>query len=154
MYCKKMAGHTRNEDLLIYVLYESLTEAAAQWYTKLKKDQICTWRDLVRAFLGDTNTCMEKGPDDDYREYTVRWKNVALLVQPLLTNREENSMFVDTLPSPYYDLLIVNTFMEFEDLIYSVGNRKWNKEIKNYRHRGKHDGEKKNYSRCACSRNV
>ena len=30
-------------------------------------------------------------------------------------------MFVDTLPSPYYDKLIVNTFMEFGDLMYSVG---------------------------------
>ena len=30
-------------------------------------------------------------------------------------------MFVDTLPSPYYDMLIVNTFMEIEDLMYSVG---------------------------------
>ena len=30
-------------------------------------------------------------------------------------------MFVDTLPSPYYDMLIVNTFMEFGDLMYSVG---------------------------------
>ena len=29
-YCNKMAGHARNEDLLIYVFYESLTGAAAQ----------------------------------------------------------------------------------------------------------------------------
>ena len=29
-------------------------------------------------------------------------------------------MFMDTLPSPYYDMLIVNTFMEFGDLMYSV----------------------------------
>ena len=29
-YCNKMAGHARNEDLLIYVFYESLTRAAAQ----------------------------------------------------------------------------------------------------------------------------
>ena len=36
-------------------------------------------------------------------------------------NREENSMFVDTLPSPYYDMLIVNTFVEFGDLMYFVG---------------------------------
>ena len=28
---------------------------------------------------------------------------------------------VDILPSPYYDMLIVNTFMEFRDLMYSVG---------------------------------
>ena len=33
----------------------------------------------------------------------------------------KNSMFVDTLPSPYYDMLIVNTFMEFGDLMYSMG---------------------------------
>ena len=30
-------------------------------------------------------------------------------------------MFVDTLPSPYYDMLIVNTFVEFRDLMYSAG---------------------------------
>ena len=50
-YCNKMVRHARNEDLLIYVFYESLTRAAAQWYTRLKKDQIRTWRDLAREFL-------------------------------------------------------------------------------------------------------
>ena len=30
-------------------------------------------------------------------------------------------MFVDTLPSPYYDMLVVNAFMKFEDLMYYVG---------------------------------
>ena len=30
-------------------------------------------------------------------------------------------MFVDTLPSPYYDMLIVNTFVKFGDLMYSMG---------------------------------
>ena len=33
-------------------------------------------------------------------------------------------MFVDTLPSPYYDMLVVNTFVEFGDLMYSVGRIK------------------------------
>ena len=64
---------------------------------------------------------MKKRPDEDYKEYAVRWKNVTPMVRPSLTSREENSMFVDTLPSPYYDMLIVNTFMEFRDLMYSVG---------------------------------
>ena len=71
-----------------------------------------------------TLQCVKKRPDEDYREYVVRWKNVASMVRPSLTSREENSMFVDTLPSPYYDMLIVNTFMEFGDLIYSVGRIK------------------------------
>ena len=68
-----------------------------------------------------TLQCMKKKPDEDYREYAVRWKNVASMVRPSLTSREENSMFVDTLPAPYYDMLIVNTFVEFGDLVYSVG---------------------------------
>ena len=33
-------------------------------------------------------------------------------------------MFVDTLPFRYYDMLVVNAFMEFGDLIYSVGRIK------------------------------
>ena len=64
---------------------------------------------------------MKKGPDEDYREYAVRWKNAASMVRSSPTSREGNSMFVDTLPSPYYDMLIINTFMEFGDLMYSVG---------------------------------
>ena len=128
-YCNKMAGHAHNEDLLIHVFYDSLVEAAAQWYMKLKKDQIRTWRDLAWAFLERykymleiapdrlTLQSMKKGSDKDYREYTVKWKNAASIVRPSLTSREENSMFVDTLPSPYYDMLIVNTFMEFGELM-------------------------------------
>ena len=50
-YCNKMAGHTHNENLLIHVFYDSLIGATAQWYMKLKKDQIRTWRDLAQAFL-------------------------------------------------------------------------------------------------------
>ena len=97
-YCNKMAGHARNKDLLIYVFYESLTGAAAQWYTKLKKGQIRTWRDLARTFLERykymletspdrlTLQSMKKGHDEDYREYVARWKNVASMVRPPLTS--------------------------------------------------------------------
>ena len=63
----------------------------------------------------------KKRPDEDYREYAVKWKNAASMVRPPLTSREENFMFVDTLPSSYYDMLIVNTFVEFRDLMYSAG---------------------------------
>ena len=91
-YCNKMAGHTHNEDLLIRVFYDSLTGATAQWYTMLEKDQICTWRDLARAFLERykymletvpdrlTFQSMKKGPDEDYKEYAIKWKNVASIV--------------------------------------------------------------------------
>ena len=41
-YCNKMAGHARNEDLLIHVFFDSLAGTAAQWYMGLKRDQIRT----------------------------------------------------------------------------------------------------------------
>ena len=62
-YCNKMTGHARNEDLLIHVFYNSLTGAASQWYTKLKKNQIRTWRDLVRAFFERYKYMLEAVPD-------------------------------------------------------------------------------------------
>ena len=62
---------------------------------------------------------MKKGLEENYKEYAIRWKNAASMVHPPLTSREENSMFVDTLPSLYYDMLIVNTFVEFGDLMLS-----------------------------------
>ena len=46
---------------------------------------------------------------------------MASMARPPLTSREENFMFVDTLPSLYYDMLIVNTFAKFGDLMYSGG---------------------------------
>ena len=91
-YCNKMAGHAHNEDLLIHVFYDSMTGAAAQWYRGLKKNQIRTWRDLARVFLGRYKYMLEtapdrltlqsikKGADEDYREYAIRWKNVASMV--------------------------------------------------------------------------
>ena len=51
-YCHKMARHAHNENLLIHVFYDILTRTSAQWYVKLKKEQIRTWRDLTWAFLG------------------------------------------------------------------------------------------------------
>ena len=91
---------------------------------------------------------MKKGSDEDYREYAVMWKNVASMVRPSLTSREENSMFVDILLSPYYDMLIVNTFIEFGDLMYFVGRIEDGIKIKkNCRHWGKHEREEKNCSR-------
>ena len=64
---------------------------------------------------------MKKRPDEDYRGYAIRWKNAASMVRPPFTNREENFMFMDTLPSSYYDMLIIYTFIKFKNLMYFVG---------------------------------
>ena len=62
-YCNKMAGHAHNENLLIHVFYDSLVGTATQLYTKLKKDQIHTWRDLAREFLKRYKYMLETTPD-------------------------------------------------------------------------------------------
>ena len=83
-YCNKMAVHAHNKDLLIHVFYDSLDGTAAQWYMKLKKDPIRTWRDLARAFLEQYKylletaqdrmilQCIKKRPEENYRKYVVR----------------------------------------------------------------------------------
>ena len=58
-YCHKMTRHAHNEDLLIHAFYDSLIGATTQWYTKLRKDQIRTWRDLARACFGRNKYMLE-----------------------------------------------------------------------------------------------
>ena len=46
---------------------------------------------------------------------------MAFQVRPPFTHKEINSYFMDTLPFPYYDMLVGNAFLEFEDLLYTMG---------------------------------
>ena len=64
---------------------------------------------------------MEKKPEENYKEYAIRWKVMASQVRPTPTHRKINSYFVDIFPSPYYDMLVDNAFLEFENLLYVVG---------------------------------
>ena len=66
-YCHKMAGHYHNEDLLIHVFYDSLIGTTTQWYVKLKKEQIRTWRDLAQAFLGRYKYMLETARSEERR---------------------------------------------------------------------------------------
>ena len=128
-----MVGYTHNKKLLIHVFQYSLIGAADKFLFKVKRDQIFTLRDLARAFLEQykhmldtvpdqlTLQGMKKGSNETYREYAVKWKNAASLVQLPLINWEENSIFVDILPSPYYDMLVGNVLTKFVDLLFSVG---------------------------------
>ena len=64
---------------------------------------------------------MRKRPDENYKDYAVKWKETTSLVESLFTNKEINSLFLDTLPSSYYDKLIDNALSRFSDLLYSAG---------------------------------
>ena len=51
MYYRKMSAYTDNDKLLIHCFQDSLTGIAAQWYLKLDRVYIRSWKDLASAFL-------------------------------------------------------------------------------------------------------
>ncbi|RDX98906.1 hypothetical protein CR513_18121, partial [Mucuna pruriens] len=65
---------------------------------------------------------MVKKEQEGFKEYTQRWHKLAPQVQPPITKREMVTMFIDTLPSPYYDRVVGNVASNIADLVV-VGER-------------------------------
>ena len=127
-----MTGYTSNDKLLIHCFQDSLSGSAIRWYNFLSPDQIKSWTDLAKAFLVQykhmTDTTpdrmslqnMEKKASETFREYAHKWRDLAAQVQPPLTDKELNKMFLNTLKAPYYDWMIGNSNKDFSDVV-SVG---------------------------------
>ena len=129
MYCKKMTGYTSNDKLLIHCFQDSLSGLATRWYNFLSRDQVKSWTNLAKAFLVQykhmTNTApdrmslqnMEKKTNETFREYAHKWRDLATQVQPPLTDKELNKMFLNTLKASYYDRMIGNSNKDFSDVV-------------------------------------
>jgi len=63
MYCRKMAAHAHNEELLIHCFQDSLGGVALNWYMHLEPTQISSWKDLVDVFLRQYKYNMDMAPD-------------------------------------------------------------------------------------------
>ena len=63
---------------------------------------------------------MEKKVSETFREYAHKWRDLAAQVQPPLTDKELNKMFLNTLKTPYYDQMIGNSNKDLSDVV-SVG---------------------------------
>ena len=86
-------------------------------------------RDLAKAFLVQykhmTDTApdwlslqnMEKKTNETFHEYAHKWQDLAAQVQPPLTEKELNKMFLNTLKVPYYDRMIGNSNKDFSDVV-------------------------------------
>ena len=107
---------------------DSLSGSATRWYNFLGQDQIKSWTDLAKAFFVDkhmTDTApnrmslqkMEKKTNETFREYAHKWWDLAAQVQPPLTDKELNKMFLNTLKAPYFDRMIGNSSKDFSDVI-------------------------------------
>ncbi|KAA0066746.1 uncharacterized protein E5676_scaffold384G00790 [Cucumis melo var. makuwa] len=65
---------------------------------------------------------MEKKSLESFKEYARRWRDMAAEVQPLLTDKEMTSMFMNTLRTPLYERMIGNASTKFSDIIV-IGER-------------------------------
>ena len=129
MYCRKMMGYTSNDKLLIHCFQDSLSGSTIRWYNLLSQDQIKSWVDLAKAFLVQYKHMMDTTPDrislqnmekkasETFRKYAHKWKDLAAQMQPLLTDKELNKMFMNTFKVPYYDRMIGNSNKDFSGVV-------------------------------------
>ncbi|KAA0032112.1 Gag-pro-like protein [Cucumis melo var. makuwa] len=95
MYCRKMVTHINNDNAHIHV-WKDLADAFLKQY-KHNIDMATDHLDLQQ---------MEKKSLESFKEYAQRWRDMGIEVQPLLTDKEMTSMFMNTLRAPFYDRMI------------------------------------------------
>jgi hypothetical protein len=114
LYCNKMVEVIHNDKFI----QDSLSGSALSSYMALDNTRVKKWSDLTDAFLRKYKfnidialdqtslMVMEKGNKETVREFTHRWNNKALHVQPSLLEKEMMTLFANTFKSPYYEYLI------------------------------------------------
>ena len=60
---------------------------------------------------------MEKKTNETFCEYANKWRHLAAQVQPPMTDKELNKMFLNTLKASYYDRMIGNSNKDFSDVV-------------------------------------
>src|SRR3954467_2951843 len=128
-YVRKIQPHTADKRLWIHFFQESLSGTQLEWYYQLESINIRTWKDLVVAFyqqyqynsdLAPTRMqlqSMSMGPEESFKEYAQKWRDLAGRVKPSLTDRELVDMFMNTLTGPFYSHLLGSSSSGFTDLI-------------------------------------
>ena len=53
------------------------------------------------------------------REYAHKWRDLEAQVQPPMTDKELNKMFLNTLKASYYDRMIENLNTNFSDVVFA-----------------------------------
>lgn len=113
----------------MHFFQDSLAGESLEWYMHLERMYIRNWRHLVEAFVKhyQYNIDMEpnrtqlqsltQGPNESFKEYAQKWRELATRVQPPLMERELFDMFMGTLQGPYYDRMVGITSTGFSELV-------------------------------------
>ncbi|RDY12556.1 hypothetical protein CR513_02624, partial [Mucuna pruriens] len=91
MYCRKMASFIHQDKILVHY-----------------SGHVKTCRDLAEAFIRQYKYNEDMAPDRSRlqnmsKKESEGWRELAAQVQPPLSEKEMVTMFIDTLPSPFYD---------------------------------------------------
>lgn len=80
---------------------------------KLERIHIQSWEDLANAFFKYYKYNLDMAPD----RYVQRWTELAAQVQPPLLDKELVDMFMSTLQSPYFGMMVGSASLDFSDLM-------------------------------------
>ncbi|RDX85303.1 hypothetical protein CR513_33523, partial [Mucuna pruriens] len=112
-------------------IVDNLTRVGLNWYVSLERGHIKMWRVLVEAFLKQYKCNEDMAPDRSRLQNMVKKNKRASKNTPRggvswqlksSTKREMVTMFIDTLPSMYYDRIVENVASNFTDVVV-VGDK-------------------------------
>jgi len=129
MYFRKMTAYSRNDKLLIHCFQDSLSGASLKWYMGLERTRIQSWADLADAFMKQYKynldmaldrrqlQSMSKKDKESFKEYALRWRELAAQVEPPIVGKELTSLFMDTLSPIYWERMLGGVTSSFADLV-------------------------------------
>ncbi|XP_058774480.1 uncharacterized protein LOC131648768 [Vicia villosa] len=131
-YYRKMHVYSEDEGLLMHFFQDSLTGASLEWYMRLERTHIRSWRDLVEAFVKQYQYNVDMAPNrtqlqnlaqkanESFKEYAQKWRELAARVQPPMLEREMMDLFTNTLEGQYYSACSASS--SFAELVM-IGER-------------------------------
>ncbi|XP_058741904.1 uncharacterized protein LOC131614320 [Vicia villosa] len=131
-YYRKMHVYFEDEGLLMQFFQDSLTGASLEWYMRLERTHIRSWRDLVEAFVKQYQYNVDMAPNrtqlqnlaqkanESFKEYAQKWRELAARVQPPMMEREMMDLFTNTLEGQYYSACSASS--SFAELVM-IGER-------------------------------
>ncbi|XP_058745783.1 uncharacterized protein LOC131618617 [Vicia villosa] len=127
-----MHVYSEDEGLLMHFIQDSLTGASLEWYMRLERTHIRSWRDLVEAFIkqyqynvdmAQNRTQLQnlsQKANESFKEYAQKWRELAARVQPPMLEREMMDLFTNTLEGQYYSACSASS--SFAELVM-IGER-------------------------------
>ncbi|XP_070055281.1 uncharacterized protein [Nicotiana tomentosiformis] len=134
MYCDKLVGVGKNEQICMKLFIQSLTGDALSWYISQNPKKWVSWVSTASKFMDRFRFNTKNAPDDFYiqnlkkklietfREYATHWRSQAAKVRPALEEEQMNKFFIRAQDPHYYERLMVIENYKFSDII-KLGER-------------------------------